>query len=171
MTVTPIDALCCLLDAVVASADDAGAAPFDHVYTSAAGTWPYCNHDAVVGRVLAPSTEPPDPLELPTNLWYDVLEVAVIRCGPPAPTAEGCLSTLYGSCASVAGAADLSGHQAAVAAELYRLRSELLGRWCDCLTAAPGGYSSTQPRWFRSIEVRNEGRFSASVFTVSTLLR
>lgn len=174
MTVTPTAALCCLLDAVTESAADAGAGafPFDHVYSSAAGTWPYCPHDAVVGRVLAPSTEPPDPLEAPTTVWFDGFEVAVIRCGPPFPDSEACLGSLYGSCASPPGAADLSGHHAAVAAEMYRLRSELLGRWCDCLTGiVDGGYSSTRPRWFRSIELRTEGRFTATVFTVATLLR
>lgn len=173
MTVSPTDALCCLLDAVVASAAAASAAPFDHVYSSAAGTWPYCTHSAVVGRVLAPSTEPPDPLEAPTSVWYDGFEVAVVRCGPPFPDLEGaCLSTLYGSCESEPGAHDLSGHHALVAGELYRLRAELLERWCLCLTSVEGGgYSSTRPRWFRSIEVRTEGRFTASVFTVATLLR
>lgn len=173
MTVTPQAALCCLLDAVVESAADAGAAPFDHVYASAAGTWPYCTHAAVVGRVLAPTTEPPDPLEAPTSVWYDVLEVAAVRCGPPFPDVDGaCLAALYGSCDSAPGALDLSGHHAAVVEELYRLRLELLERWCSCLTSiVGGGYSSTRPRWIRSLELRTEGRFTAAVFTVATLLR
>lgn len=172
------DALCCAFTAVTESAADAGAEPFEHVYPSAAMTWPYCDHHFVTGRSLPPTTLPPPGSELlPSDdpqttgrIYFHRFELDVGRCGPPAPT-TGCLGDLYGDCASPAGHSTLAGHEAAVDTEISRLFDELLDRWCDCMTATIPGYAKHAPRWIESnTTIETQGRFSVIRFQIGTRL-
>ena len=186
-TITGHQALCCLMSSIQESAvgddpDNPVAEAFDHVYPSSALTWPYCQHHAIVGRALPPSTEPPalSPVtDVPREdakttgvIRFHRFEVDVIRCGPPSPDLENpqCLGDLYGDCASPANHETLAGHHLAVDQELDRLVDELLGRWCDCLVALGLGYSRMAPRWIDEISITNEGRFTGTRFRVGTLL-
>lgn len=180
--ITGQDALCCLLDAVVASAADASAEPFDHVYPTSAMTWPYCDHDAVIGRVESISTNPPPNRQYQVaenpqttgTVRYHRFDLHVIRCGPPIPDEHStqCLGDIYGDCTSPADHSTLAGHHRALDLETERLFAELLDRWCDCLVAGSSGaeYSKTRPRWIEQAVIMNQGRFSAMAFQVGTLL-
>ena len=178
MTVTRQQALCCLIAAAEATAAGNSLDPFDHAYPSTSLTWPYCTHSAVVARAIAPTNIPPAHLQLPQAadpnttgvIWFDRFEIDVVRCGPPAPDDGSCLADLYGSCASPVDHSTLAGHHAAVEVELDALRSELLGRWCDCLVALDAGYGRHAPRWFESISVVTGGRFTAVRLIVGTRL-
>lgn len=174
------DALCCLLDAVADSAAAAGAEPFEHKYPSAALTWPYCDHHAVLGRSLPPTTLPPpnsgepakDDPQTTGRIYYHRFDLHVVRCGPPSPVDGGsCLADLYGDCSSPAGHTTLAGHERAVDAETTRLFDELLERWCDCMTASITGYARHAPRWIEPNAVlTTSGRFTALQLQVGTLL-
>lgn len=177
MTITS-DALCCLFQAVADSAAAAEADPFEHAYPSAAMTWPYCDHHAITGRALPPSTLPPPNLNMPPaddpnttgRIWWHRFELAVIRCGPPAPTNSTCVAGLYGDCTTSAGHSTIAGHYQAVDLEMNRLTTELLVRWCDCLVASVDGYPRHAPRWIETSAMTTQGRFTALEFTVGTRL-
>lgn len=175
------DALCCALTAVADSAADAGADPFKHQYPSMALTWPYCGHHFITGRALPPSTlPPPDGVTAPASdvrttgvVLYHRFAVDVGRCGPPMPeSADQCLGDLYGDCSSPAGHTTLAGHHRAVDAELDRLMSEFLERWCDCLTATIAGYPRHAPRWIEHdlSTVETQGRFTVIRLQIGTRL-
>jgi hypothetical protein len=183
--IDPPDALCCLIGAAAQAAEDHGAAPFDHRYPTATMTWPYCAHHAVIGRALPPTTLPPPgyepgvPQDLPgvVTVLYHRFEVAVVRCGPPAPElAPGqCLGALYGDCDSEPGHDTLAGHERAVTAEREWLTAGLLDLWCACLAGVDPGtgrprYPAHAPRWIESVTVETGGRFTATTFTVATRL-
>lgn len=180
--IDPHTALCCLISSAAASATAAGV-PFVHAYPTAALTWPYCTHDAVIGRHVGQDPNPPPSLtgeppafDAPTNarVAFDVFDLTVLRCGPPYPEiregAVACPSGFYGDCSSPVDNTTLAGHHALVAAETERLRSELLERWCSCLVLLDAGYSRTRPRWVDSVTVENEGRFTGVTFRVAGLL-
>lgn len=176
------DALCCLINAAVQSAADAGAEPFDHAYPTSTMTWPYCNHSAVIGRVASITTNPPpnrgytvseDPQTTGT-VNYHRFDLSVIRCGPPSPDPKTttCLGDLYGDCSSPADHTTLAGHSRALDLEVERLFGNLLDLWCDCLTNLSVGaeYSKSRPRWIDQAVITSEGRFSAIEFEIGTLL-
>lgn len=181
--VDPFAALCCLIGAVDTSNTNAAGVPFDHKYPSAALTWPYCTHHAIVARIASKTTEPPPTetsgtadMRAAGRVWYHRFELDVVRCGPPAPTTGECLDDLYGDCDSDANHDTLAGHQRAIVAEAERLHAELLDLWCQCLRTLPppGGttpiYSAGNPRWIESVTTSNEGRFTAIRFRVGALL-
>lgn len=177
---TARDALCCLFDAVSQSAADAGAEPFRHIYPSAALTYPYCSHHALVGRSLPPTViPPPDGITPMSNdpqtvgrVYYHRFELHVVRCGPPMPDeSTQCLGTLYGDCDSPAGHGTLAGHELAVTEETERLTAELLDRWCECLRATIPYYGAHAPRWIEPTSALiTTGRFTALQLTVGTRL-
>ena len=175
------EALCCLMNAVAESAAAAAAEPFSHIYPSAAMTWPYCDHHAVVGRQLADSVEPPPGPAGDLPAWdartgdrvaYSVFEVHVIRYGPPAPDPNSPgLCGLYGACGDPAGSDSIAGHYALVQDERARLQAELLERWCACLLTTVDNYSKSWPSWIEQISTQSAGRFTSTEFIVHALLR
>jgi hypothetical protein len=183
MPVTRRQALCCLLDSVeaVRAADPVLGVEeheYRHRYPSTELTWPYCQHDAVVGRAIEPTTVPPAYLQLPESndpqttgrVWFDRFEIDVVRCGPPAPTGDGCLGDLYGDCSSPPSHGTLAGHHELLEIELEALRAQLLDRWCSCLVDLGAGYARHAPRWIETLARVTGGRFTANRIIVGTRL-
>jgi hypothetical protein len=179
--ITSHQAACCLLQSVTASAAELTPDPapaFVHAYLSATLTYPYCGHDAVVVRTLAPTTTGPDEGVLNEDrhdgvaVWFDRFDVVVLRDAPPMPDLSPgeCIAGIYGTCDSEPDCTTLSGHHRIVVEERERLLDELLERWCVCMAAAGWSPSSIGP-WVIDFEPVSEGRFAGTLFTVGVLLR
>lgn len=167
-------AACCLIGAVEDILAEHAKPEAEHKYLSAAMTWPYCTHDAIVAREVAPTTEGPDFVAEYADRadrvasWYHVFEVALVRGAPPFPDSDDCLVGLYGTCEAPPDTTTLSGHHRLIADERGHLRDGLIEYWCECMAAS--GRAKTAPAWIESIETVNEGRFSGTTFTVAALL-